>query len=422
MAAPGSKPGLARIQRLLQRLHEPQERVAAVHVAGTNGKGSTSLMIADIVSAAGYQVGRFSSPHLHCYEERYTINGTLISTAQLLRYLERIEEQLADWPDDDFPTEFEILTAAAFLYFSEAKVDLAVLEVGLGGLYDSTNVIQPLVAVITGVDYDHMSILGNTLEEIAFNKAGIIKAGAAVVAGAMPDAAERVIIARAEQLQAPLTRAATVRIERTKAPELQGQVIHLTSRRFQLRDQRFALLGTFQLGNLACAVAAVERLIEQGFVIRAEDMTRALANLQLPGRLEVLCSQPLVIGDVAHNPQGAQALSHALQELLPGRKRVLVCGMLDDKDQTASLAALGPFCSQAVFTRPLGERSRDWHRTAGLWKRQFTDIPCFEMENITAAVQKGLALLNGEEYLLITGSFYVLEEARSYFPNNLTVC
>ena len=150
---------------MLQRLHEPQERVAAVHVAGTNGKGSTSLMIADIVSAAGYQVGRFSSPHLHCYEERYTINGTLISTAQLLRYLERIEEQLADWPDDDCPTEFEILTAAAFLYFSEAKVDLAVLEVGLGGLYDSTNVIQPLVAVITGVDYDHMSILGNTLEE-----------------------------------------------------------------------------------------------------------------------------------------------------------------------------------------------------------------------------------------------------------------
>ncbi len=380
-------------------------------------------MIAAIVSAAGYRVGRFSSPHLHCYEERFTINGEPIPAVQLLQYLQRIEEHLIHWPGHDDPTEFEILTAAAFLYFREEKVDLAVLEVGLGGLYDSTNVVNPLVAVITGVDYDHMNILGDTIEEIAYNKAGIIKAGAAVIIGAMPAAAEKVIADRAAQLQALLRRATDgVMIERVKAPDLQGQYIDLTSRCFQLRGQCLALLGEFQLRNLGCAIGAVEELTEQGFRIKNEDLARSLANLKLPGRLEVLSQKPLVIADVAHNPQGAEALSRALQELLPGRKRVLVCGMLDDKDQAASLQYIGSDCSRAVFTRPLGERSRDWHQIVGQWKKLFADTPCYELESITAAVEKGLTLLAADEYLLITGSFYVLEEARHHFLKNLTVC
>ena len=422
MSAPGSKPGLERIRILLKELDEPQQSIPVVHVAGTNGKGSTSLMIADIVSAAGYRVGRFSSPHLHCYEERFTVNGEPIDAVKLLQYLERIDEHLKHWPGPDYPTEFEILTAAAFLYFQAEKVDLAVLEVGLGGLYDSTNVVQPLVAVITGVDYDHMNILGDTIEEIAYNKAGIIKTGTAVVIGVMPEQAEKVIANRAGQLQAPLRKAAGVKIERVKAPDLQGQMIDVTSNRYQLRGQRFAMLGEFQLRNLACAISAVEILLEKGFVIKAEHLAYALPKLNLPGRLEVLSMKPLVIGDVAHNPQGAEALSRALQELLPGRKRVLVCGMLDDKDQAASLKYIGPSCSRAVFTRPLGERSRHWHETALRWKTLFADTPCFELESIAAAVEKGLELLAVDEYLLITGSFYILEEARNHFLNNLTVC
>ena len=422
MSAPGSKPGLERIRILLEKLDEPQQSIPVVHVAGTNGKGSTSLMIADIISAAGYRVGRFSSPHLHSYEERFTINGEPIDAVKLLQYLERIDEHLIPWPGPDYPTEFEILTAAAFLYFQAEKVDLAVLEVGLGGLYDSTNVVKPLVSVITGVDYDHMNILGDTIEEIAYNKAGIIKTGTAVVIGAMPEQAEKVITNRAGQLQAPLLKAAGVKIERTKAPDLQGQYIDLASHCFQLRGQRFAMLGEFQLRNLACAISAVEILVEKGFVIKAEHLAYALPKLNLPGRLEVLSMKPLVIGDVAHNPQGAEALSRALEELLPGRKRVLVCGMLDDKDQAASLKCIGPSCSQAVFTRPLGERRRHWHETALRWKTLFADTPCFELESIAAAVEKGLELLAVDEYLLITGSFYILEEARNHFLNNLTVC
>jgi len=388
-----------------------------VHVAGTNGKGSTSLMIADIISTAGYKVGRFSSPHLHCYEERFTINGREISPARLLSYLQLVEERLLSWPGSDFPTEFEILTAIAFLYFKDEKVDLAVLEVGMGGLYDSTNVVQPLVSVITGIDYDHMDILGDTIEEIAYNKAGIIKAGVPIIIGPMPAQAEKVIAVYAEKLKAPLVRSANIKVEQFHAPDLRGQVINLTSSYFKLRQQRFTLQGDFQLHNLACAVSAVEILLTEGFAVKAEDLTGTLAKLKLPGRLEVLCTDPLVIGDVAHNPQGAEALSHALQELLPDRKRVLVCGMLDDKDRTAILKYIGPRSNLAVFTRPLGQRSQNWHEIGALWRKQFPEKSCYELESITAAVKKGLEILSGDDYLLITGSFYVLDEARNYFQN-----
>jgi dihydrofolate synthase/folylpolyglutamate synthase len=423
MSAPGSKPGLERILTLLAGFNDPQQHMPVVHVAGTNGKGSTSLMIADIVSAAGYRVGRYSSPHLHCYEERFTINGTQISAAEMISYLEQVEERLAVWQGNDYPTEFEILTAIAFLYFRDEKVDLAVLEVGMGGLYDSTNVIKPLVSVVTGIDYDHMNILGNTIEEIAFNKAGIIKDRVPVVIGPMPEQAEQVIILKAEQLKAPLIRAAAcIMVEQARTPDLQGQYINLSSTSFILQNQMFSLLGDFQLSNLACAVAAIEQLLTRGFKIEAENMVSALRKLKNPGRLEVLHFDPVVIGDVAHNPQGAEALSNALQQLLPGRKRVLVCGMLDDKDRLKSLASIGEQSSIAVFTRPLGDRSQRWHETAELWQKHFPDKPCFELENITVAVKKGMSLLEKDEYLLITGSFYVLEEAREYFLNNLTVC
>ncbi len=238
----------------------------------------------------------------------------------------------------------------------------------------------------------------------------------------MPEKARKVIAAQAEQFRAPLVKAADVMAERVDAPDLQGQFINLSSSYFILQNQLFALLGDFQLRNLACAVSAIEVLLEKGFTVKTEDLARALPKLKMPGRLEILQTIPLVIGDVAHNPQGAEALTHALQELLPGRKRVLVCGMLDDKDRAASLKCIGPLCSRAVFTKPLGERNRNWHETALLWQQQFPDKPCFELENITAAVKKGLTLLQEDEYLLITGSFYVLEEARGYFLNNLTVC
>ncbi|HWQ74266.1 MAG TPA: folylpolyglutamate synthase/dihydrofolate synthase family protein [Syntrophomonas sp.] len=418
ISAPGSKPGLDRILELLAELDDPQLHLPAVHVTGTNGKGSTSLMIAEIMSAAGYKVGRFSSPHLHSYTERFIVDGEAINPETLLYYLDQIEMRLSSWQGNDYPTEFEILTAVAFLYFRDEQVDLAVLEVGMGGLYDSTNVIIPLVSVITGVALDHTEVLGNTLEEIAYNKAGIIKAGVPVVVGPVPEPAEGVIALQTEKLQAPLVKAESVRITRSQAPTLQGQIIDLGSARFILKNQLFTLLGDYQLDNLACAVATVEALMNQGFAVSQEDLSRILPRLRFPGRMEVLRSRPLVIGDVAHNPQGAEVLSASLQQLLPDRERILVCGMLDDKERAASLQYLGRHSSSVVFTRPLlGERSGQWRETSIIWRKLFPGKAGYEIENITAAVQKGLELLTGDQYLLITGSFYVLEEAREFFMN-----
>lgn len=421
ISAPGSIPGLERIEQLLTALDNPQQMLAAVHIAGTNGKGSTSLMIADIISQAAYRVGRFISPHLHSYGERFTINGMEIPMTVLKSYLNQVEAVIEKQTSIcDRPTEFEILTAVAFLYFRDEKVDLAVLEVGMGGLYDSTNVIHPLLAVITSIAYDHTAFLGNTIKEIAINKAGIIKPGIQVVMGEMPEDAQKVVYQTAAQQKAEVIPATRVSINPSRPPNLHGQHIKLHSRYFNFDDLTFSLLGDYQLVNLAAAVTAVELLMDQGYKVEEKHLQAALSEFKMPGRLEVLQWHPLVIGDVAHNPQGAEALAQSLQHLLPDRNKVLLCGFLDDKDTKQNLAALGDHTSSAVISRPNSVRAEHWQETTRLWQVLYPQKEVHEVENIKEAVQKGLALVEKDEYLLITGSFYLLDEARLYFKK-LTV-
>lgn len=402
-------------------MDNPQQDLAAVHIAGTNGKGSTSLFIAEVISQAGYRVGRFTSPHLHSYRERFTINEQEISFEALKRYLDQVEAVIKKrlLQDSEQPTEFEILTAIAFLYFRDEKVDLMVLEVGMGGLFDSTNVIQPVVSVITGIAYDHTAFLGNTIEEIAFNKAGIIKSGVPVVTGIMPEAARQVICQQAFRQNAELVSADSIQMQQNKEPDLNGQSISLKSRYFNIACARFSLLGDYQLNNLACALGAVEVLMEHGFRVEEQHLLNALTAFKMPGRMEVLQEDPLVIGDVAHNPQGAQALADSLAHLLPGRSRILLCGFLDDKDVKLNLEALGNQTRIAVVSRPNSDRASHWQEAARIWRQLNPLQDVFVEENITAAVQKSLALLEPDEYLLITGSFYLLDEARQYFVRSL---
>ncbi|CFX81057.1 Folylpolyglutamate synthetase [Syntrophomonas zehnderi OL-4] len=420
ISAPGSRPGLKRINDLLSLLAQPQQNLPVVHIAGTNGKGSTSLMVADILSIAGYRVGRFNSPHLHSYTERYAINGQEITQGTLKYYLDQIEALIPILllENGDQPTEFEILTALAFLYFRDQQVDIAVLEVGMGGLYDSTNIVNPEVAVITSIDYDHTDYLGNTIEEIAMNKAGIIKPGVPVVLGEVCAAAQDVVKKQAARFDAPITMSHEVQVTRIQPPDLQGQYINLKSRHFNLKRQFFALLGDYQLNNLAAAISTIEVLIDRGYRVEEKCLVRALAHFKLAGRLEILQKKPLVIGDAAHNPHGTRALAKSLQELCPQQKRVLVCGMLDDKDIEASLGVLKDQTRAVVVTRPAGERSQNWQQTATLLRQIYTSSNVYAVESITAAVRKGLEILENEEYLLITGSFYVLDEAGSLFTNS----
>ncbi|MEN6462031.1 MAG: folylpolyglutamate synthase/dihydrofolate synthase family protein [Syntrophomonas sp.] len=416
----GIKPGLQIISRLLQLMGNPHSKLKCVHIAGTNGKGSTSLMLANILMNAGYRVGRFNSPHLHSYFERFTINNQEIDGQRFQSYLDQIDGIIRVMKGEGLrhPTEFEILTAIAFKYFKDEQVDIAVLEVGMGGIYDSTNVVIPEVAVITGIDFDHMNFLGHTLEEIAWNKAGIIKENVPVVCGCMEDRAMQVIKKIAREKKAELKTSAEIEIKRTAGPDLNGQTVDIQSNFLNLKQVRFSLLGDYQLKNLATVLVCVETLQQKGYQIKVGDITRALSNLRMPGRLEIIKENPLVIGDVGHNPQAARALAESLHNLLPQRNKILVCGVVDDKDISNTIISWGENTRACIITRPEGYRNQNWLRVKDEWNRNFLNRKVYVKEDIIEAVKTGLALLEADEYMVVTGSFYVLNQARKYLINS----
>ena len=398
----------------------PQEKISCVHVAGTNGKGSTSMLISAILGCAGFRVGRFTSPHLHSYFERITINGQEIDGKDFNYYLDVIENGVERMlvRGEEHPTEFEVLTAVAFQYFADQEVDIAIMETGLGGRYDSTNVIKPLLSVITSIDYDHTAVLGNTLEEIADNKAGIIKGRVPVLIGQLAEPALQVVQACATDLEAPLYSSSLSQITSGDLQTLTGQTVNIVAPGHCLDEVWFALPGAYQRENLACALTAVTILEEQGWPVNDEHIVTALMNASISGRLEMGCSRPMVLVDAAHNPQAARSLSGSLDDLLPDCKRVLVCGMVNDKDARNTLQYLGKNTRSCIVTRPWGERGSDWYRVHEVWEELFPEIPVQATESIVEAVEQGLKTVQGNDYLLITGSFYVLDQARRYFTDD----
>lgn len=405
---------------MLQLMGNPEKELKCVHIAGTNGKGSTSLVISEVLAQAGYRVGRFTSPHIHSYSERFVINGREISMFELKEYLDQMKLHIQVMLEKDMenPTEFEVLTALAFQYFKDHSVDLAVIEVGMGGIYDSTNVINPLVSVITGIDYDHTAVLGGTLEEIAANKAGIIKDTTPVVVGKMRPEALKVIQQTALGKGAPLYEGhATVPVCRNGEPDLQGQHVDIVFPGKQFSRIRYGLSGDYQVDNLQTALTALWVLEQQGYSVSDEDLTAALAALKYPGRLEVVSAEPLVIMDVGHNPQGAAAVAMALQSLLPGRQKVLVCGLLDDKNAEQVIFHLGQDTTHCVICRPEGHRSQNWKRLLAIWNGMFPQKNAWLEEDIARAVDYGLHLLKEDQYLLVSGSFYLIDRARKLFTS-----
>ncbi len=417
LTALGSKPGLSRIKKLLQALGNPEKRQRYVHIAGTNGKGSTSLIIADILSRAGLKVGRFTSPHIHSYLERFTIDGHTISAAQLQIYINEIEQVIKSEFANNIarPTEFEVLTAIAFKWFADKQVDIAVMEVGMGGIYDSTNVIVPEISLITSIAIDHTNFLGNTLAEITHNKAGIIKEKVPVIIGKMPPEASHIIGNYASQNNAPLLKNNLVSILRIRSSSLLGYELDLIIGNKILENIFFALRGDYQLENLATALTAIFALREKGYHINESHIRQALGSLELPGRLEVISNKPLVILDVAHNPHAAQALNIALEKLLPHKNKLLLCGIVDDKDAYSILKHLGDNTIACTITRPEGRRGNDWQRLQALWRKLYPNKPTYLEEDIASAVSYSLAKLDKSEYLLICGSFYIIDKARQVF-------
>lgn len=423
--------GLGRIRELLRRLGNPHLSLRVIHIGGTNGKGSTLAMVASILQAAGYKTGTFTSPHLHSYTERYIISGRPISCRRVAQLLTRLRPHLDGMVAEGFehPTEFEVGTAMAFQYFFEEQVDFLVLEVGLGGAIDSTNVVErPLVSVITNVTMDHMDYLGRTVREIAAVKAGIIKEGVPVITAADDPDALAVIGEVAREKQAPLIGVLDAG-KKTAFPfdrqvyyqlndfSLAGQHFTIKSRQGDYENLFLPLPGRHQLANAAAAVAAAEVLLEKGYGISREAIYRGMANTFWPARLEIFPGRPLVVIDGAHNYAGAKSLRRAWDDYFPGRGIILVLGMLGDKERARVVRELAPRARAVVVTKPASPRAQDWQSMAAEARRHVREV--YAIEDVREAVAKALRIARRDEVVCITGSLYMVAEAREMLLNRL---
>ena len=409
----GMNPGLDRIQALLDALGNPQNKLKFLHIGGSNGKGSVAAFAARILEAAGYRVGLYTSPYLVQFTNRMAINGVDISQERLVELVERVKplvEKIAENPDLGHPTEFEVVTAIAFTYFSEESPDLVVLEVGLGGRLDATNVINPLAAIITTISLEHTQVLGNTVEEIAGEKAGIIKEKADVITGVTGRALE-VIKEKARQKRANLFCLGREFTTETVSVNLEGQIFHYRGLQRTYNDLRLVMLGDYQPGNAALALAALEVLEQKGFTLTEDAVRSGLESTRWPGRLEIMRRAPLVVLDGAHNLEAFKGLRRSIESTFSYRHLVLVLGILDDKAIEDILQEILPLAGTVILTTPNSPRAADpWllqEKAARL-----VSVPVHVVEDIHGAVSLALSMVRAPDMVLIAGSLYLISDAR----------
>ena len=407
--------GLGRVEELLRRLGNPHQNLRVIHVGGTNGKGSTSTMIAAILQAGGHKAGIFTSPHLHSYCERYKINGIEISRERIAELLTRLRPHLEQMVEEGFehPTEFEVSTALGFVYFFEENVDFLVLEVGLGGAIDSTNVVTPLVSVITNVAMDHMDYLGNSLKEIATVKSGIIKEGVPLITAVDEPEAMEVVSEVCRRNSSEIVTVGKDVVWEVQTSSVNGQFFSLRTPLRQYDNLFIRLVGQHQVVNAATAVAAVQSLGKQGFVFDIETVKNGLASAVWPARLEMVSSSPRVLLDGAHNLHGSLTLKRALTEIYSYRKLILVFGMLGDKEREKVVAQLAPLANAVIVTKPNSPRAGDWEKIADEVKKYVAEV--YLIENIHLAVKKAMSMAGQEDLVCVTGSLYMVAEARAIF-------
>jgi dihydrofolate synthase/folylpolyglutamate synthase len=400
---------LDRMRRLAERLGNPQSHYPVIHVAGTKGKGSTSVFVASALQQAGYRVGLYTSPHLHDYVERIQVNRSPMLHEELVESVEQLKPGLQEIPEI---TTFEITTAIAFKYFAEKKVDIAVVEVGLGGRLDATNIVDPLMSVITSLSYDHMNILGDTIEKIAAEKGGIIKQGRAVVVA--PQGYPQVYgvleeIAKARQ--APLYRVDHLLTFSVIEHDLEKQVFELQRKTAPEEGLRFRipLVGFHQVENAVTAYCVLKELANKGFNLEDSIIQKGFQNASWPCRFEVVQHSPLVIVDSAHNADSAEKLSLTVREYLKDKKVVLVFGVSEDKDVKGMFASLLPISDVMIMTKSIHPRA--------LEPAQLGDI-AREMgyqSIVTDSLETALDVAFAQEKadaILVTGSIFVAAAAK----------
>ena len=394
--------GLENIKWILSLLDNPHLSIKTVHVAGTNGKGSVASMLSRMLQEEGYKVGKYTSPHLVSFTERISINEAEIREEEAADIANVLRKRVRDADEKRFFTYFDFTTALAFDFFYEKQTDICVIETGLGGRLDSTNVVSPLVSIITNVDYDHMDYLGNELSGIAREKAGIIKKGVPVVTGA-DGVALKVIEETARTADSPV-----YALGRDFRFGREGdQIMTYEGMKMKMDNIFVNLRGDYQLMNGALAMAAAECLEGQGFRVGEAAMRNGLTRVKWPGRLEIVNEEPVVLLDGAHNAQGIRSLKEYLYSHYTDRRKILIFGVMRDKAYSEMLEEILPLFDAVILTRPDIDRAlspydlKDRVRGARI------------TETVKDALNEARSMAKNEDLIVVTGSFYTVGEARS---------
>lgn len=410
--------GLDRMEELLRRLGNPQDDLKVIHVAGTNGKGSVSKYLEEGLSACGYKMGLYTSPYIERFNERIRYDGADISDEDLEYYGQKVvsaaEAMVADGLDS--PTEFEVVTAIAFLYFAGRQADITILEVGLGGIGDSTNVVKhPLASVITSISYDHMAQLGSSLAEIAVNKAGIIKTGCPVIANVPQRDAAKIIARKAYAMGSRLYDISGIHAAVfDETPFSQKVSMELYEKSYS--DVEISMVGRHQAENLKTALATLEILRKSGAVkLDREALYEGLKRARQPGRFEVISEDSLVIIDGAHNEAGAQALQETMAQHFAGKKILLVAGILADKEIDSIVKFLTKITDHIIVTEPDNPRKLAAEKLA----EHVADFGAAAevVSDVEAAVHRAKELADGYDVILFAGSLYLIGDVRRLWRN-----
>ena len=396
----GIKPGLERVRHLLSGLGEPQRRLRVIQIAGTNGKGSTASFLAAILKSAGVRAGLYTSPHLTSFTERIRIDGNEVDEETVTRLARSC---LAAAPSDS--TFFELVTAMAFLHFAEEEVEYAIMEAGMGGRWDATNVADGILSIITPVGLDHCEYLGNTIADIAAEKAGIINAGRPTVVGLQREEALEAIGRRCTE-----STSSCYRLGEHFAASWETGVLSYRGMTIDLAGLKPGIGGRFQLGNAACALAAVELLAADGLAVGVADMRAGIEQARWPGRMELLGSAPRVLLDGAHNRSGAEALAETLPDV-PYRRLLLLVGVMGDKDAEAILRPLLPMAHHVFAVAPVIDRAMPSAELADLCRRG--GGTCTDAGTVADGLALAVAAAGPDDLVVVSGSLFTVGEASS---------
>ena len=412
----GSKLGLERISFLMKQLKNPQNNIKIVHVTGTNGKGSVCKFVGSILQKAGYSVGVYISPHLERFSERIVIDDREVSEEEITVLVEKIKPVVDEMIDNDnTPTFFEIVTAMAFLFFSDSSVDFAVVEVGLGGRFDATNVVVPVVSVITNISLEHTARLGEDVKSIAFEKAGIIKDNVPVVT-AVKDDAKIVVEKTAKEKNAQV-----ICIDKNSWKRLSHTIQYqefLICGILNDYTVKTSMLGKYQGENIALAVTAAEQLQMNGTYLTDNDIIDGISTAFNPGRMEIIAEDPTILLDGAHNPAGMEMLEKTLKEDFEYERLVLVVGILEDKDIQRMLSVIIPVSDVVIVTKSKNARAceptalKDRIKEIGYTKDLFVE------KSLPKAIDHAKVMAGKKDVICISGSLFTVGEARSYFAKS----